>query len=230
MGKFILSRVNERATRSKGGIIGYGLAFFFIAKAILIAATIACTAVYMRNGIDVQSLMVFGGDPDVVLARYGKWLAIFMVAIYAPLTEEVAFRLGLSFKRLHAALSIAFLMQLIISFFTGTDMCGRAISWGTALTVGCLLYFATKEDIWKRLGEKFRIPVIYVMAIAFGLIHFAAMDSITLIALPFMFLTVLQPMVAGFVASYYRVNLGFWWGVGIHILNNVPGIIMIAFS
>ena len=25
----------------------------------------------------------------------------------------------------------------------------------------------------------------------------------------------------------YRINLGFWWGVGMHIFNNLPAIVLL---
>lgn len=32
---------------------------------------------------------------------------------------------------------------------------------------------------------------------------------------------------AGCAITYYRINLGFWWGVGLHVFNNLPGIIIL---
>ena len=42
--------------------------------------------------------------------------------------------------------------------------------------------------------------------------------------------TVLVPMSLGFAATYARVNLGFWWGLLLHCLFNIPAILGIILS
>lgn len=42
--------------------------------------------------------------------------------------------------------------------------------------------------------------------------------------------TVLVPMSLGFAATYARVNLGFWWGLLLHCLFNIPAILILLLS
>lgn len=42
--------------------------------------------------------------------------------------------------------------------------------------------------------------------------------------------TVLVPMTLGCAATYARVNLGFWWGVLLHCLFNIPAILILLLN
>ena len=65
-------------------------------------------------------------------------------------------------------------------------------------------------------------------AIGFGLFHLHAFTALNWLVLPYALVTILQPMADGCVFTYARVNLGFWWGVLLHCIINIPGVLMIV--
>ena len=70
-------------------------------------------------------------------------------------------------------------------------------------------------------------PMIWLTAIGFGLIHLIAFSSYSWTLLPYMLCLVSVPFFAGCAITYYRLNLGFWWGVGLHIFNNLPAAVVL---
>lgn len=47
---------------------------------------------------------------------------------------------------------------------------------------------------------------------------------------PYMLCIIAVPFFGGCAITYYRINLGFWWGVGLHIFNNLPAIAMLVLN
>ena len=126
------------------------------------------------------------------------WRAFLRLLVIAPLAEEVMFRLGLSFKRRTVAL------------------------WLGLLPIVCALY------MWKEWRRKYIIPAMWISAISFGLMHLRAFSVLNGQVFPFALATILVPMAGGCAITYARVNLGFWWGVLLHCIINIPGVLMIV--
>ncbi|WP_290045463.1 CPBP family glutamic-type intramembrane protease, partial [uncultured Muribaculum sp.] len=80
---------------------------------------------------------------------------------------------------------------------------------------------------WQKLQQKYFRFAVWGTAIAFGLIHLIAFTHYSLILVPYMLCVVTVPFAAGCTITYYRVNLGFWWGVAMHIFNNLPAIFVL---
>ena len=141
------------------------------------------------------------------------------------------FRLGLSFKRRTVALWIG-LLPLLCAWYLH-----KCRVWYILLAiaaVGALLYWLvckfTDDLQWKEWRKRFIIPAMWVSAIGFGLLHLRAFSVLNAQLLPFAITTILVPMAGGCAITYARVNLGFWWGVLLHCLINLPGVIVIASS
>ena len=75
--------------------------------------------------------------------------------------------------------------------------------------------------------ESYYKPTVWLSAIAFGLIHMIAFSNYSIMLLPYILCVISAPFFAGCAITYYRINLGFWWGVGLHVFNNLPGIIIL---
>lgn len=60
--------------------------------------------------------------------------------------------------------------------------------------------------------------------------HFHAFSVLNWQVLPFALATVLVPMAGGCAFTYARVNLGFWWGLLLHCLVNIPSLAVIILS
>lgn len=227
--KFILSRTDDRSSRPKKWIVGYALLFWLITRIIAAGAIIGCTAVYNSFGLNPETLTQFGGSP----AQAGKMGSLadvaLMVMIIAPVLEEGVFRLGLSFRKWQVALSLALIPMMVIWMrHTSFGAVQYAACIGSSALIFCGIYFGTRQATWSRLKAKYLVAASWVTALAFGFCHLLAFSTLTWELLPYCLCVISMPFFAGCACTYLRVNLGYWWGVGLHIFNNIPALLMVA--
>ncbi|MCM1452771.1 MAG: CPBP family glutamic-type intramembrane protease [Clostridium sp.] len=225
--KFILSRNEDYRSRSKKWMVGYALLFWLISRIIVVALMGVCMFAYEKHGINPRELTSFGGDPAVALSSRGLLRALLMTALIAPLFEELLFRFGLSFRRVSVGVSLACLALFPAFSHSKTDTpMFWIISCCIAAAVFCCIFFATKDEFWRKMKARWQIPAIWVSSIAFGLAHLCAFSALSWTLLPYALVTSLAPFFAGCSCAYLRVNLGFGWGLAMHIFNNLPGIVL----
>lgn len=226
--KFILSRNKDFETHSKKWMVGYAVLFWLISRIIVVILMGLTMSVYNQFGINPKELTSFGGDPEVTKASGGLLRGLLMVALIAPIFEELLFRYGLSFKRLAVAVSCS-CIALFPAF--SHNKTATLSTWllciAIAIGVFSIVYFSTNENFWKRRKLHWQIPAMWVTSIAFGLVHLCAFNALSWMLLPYALIVSLAPFFAGCSCAYLRVNMGFGWGIGMHILNNVPSIIML---
>ena len=225
---FILNRTNDWATMPKRKIFGVALAWFIamiVLSAIIIVVVTIC---YKSMGIDPAQLTQFGGDistmKDKPLLR-----SILLLLLIAPVVEEIIFRLGLSFKRQTVALWVGLLPVTIAAY-----LLQQYTNWpllAGMVVLGALLYWLivryTTDEQWAGWRSRYLRLAMWISAIAFALIHLKAFSVLTWGLLPYCLAIILRPGLAGCVFTYARVNMGFWWGVLFHILNNLPGALIL---
>lgn len=227
--KFILSRTNDYELHSKKWIIGYGLLFWLVTRILAISLVACSTWIYSLFGIDPEQLTRFSGDPTTVKAIFSTGYAVLMLLLIAPLLEECIFRLGLSFKKWQIAVSITAIPAYIM--FQGIGRMSpltEAILATIALSAFCAVYFLTSQSVWDAIRHRYFKPMIWITSIAFGLMHLIAFSTFDIVLIPYMLCFISIQFFGGCAIAYYRVNLGFLWGVALHIFNNIPAIIMIA--
>lgn len=223
--KFILSRTDDVRIHSKKWVVGYGLLFWLISRIVAMLLIIGCVAIYKTCGIDPESQTSFIGNPETAKKIGPSIYVLLTVSLAAPLLEECIFRLGLSFRRWQVALAASsipayILWQHMYSFsVVYVSICVFAI-----VVLFSAIYFFTTDPFWNSQKKKYYKPSIYVTAIAFGLIHIIAFSNYNYTLIPYMLCVISVPFFGGCAITYYRVNLGFWWGVGLHIFNNIPAI------
>ena len=225
---FILNRTDDRATMPKKKILLLAIGWFF-AMILLSSIIIMCvTMMYKSIGIDPDVLTKFGGD---FRNHTGKPLfsTILMLLVIAPVVEEIIFRLGLSFKRQTVALW-AGLLPIAIAAYLFQQYNNWPVVAGTVV-LGAILYWLvmryTTDEQWAGWRSRYLRLAMWVSAIAFGLVHLNAFTVITWGLLPYCLAFCLRPGLVGCVFTYVRVNLGFWWGVLFHAINNLPGVLML---
>lgn len=228
MAKFILNRPDDYLSFPRGKIIGTTLKWFVLLMVCAILIRMVCIIIYMSQGVNPTELTKFGGDPSNYMGN-ASWGIIVKLMVVAPLLEEVMFRLGLLFKQTTVALWVG-LLPVVIAFYMlhcrvwyvllGLVCVGVILFW--------LVYRYTTDDQWKIWRKKYVIPAMWVSAIGFGLVHFVAFTVLNWQVFPFALATILIPMAGGCAITYARVNLGFWWGVLLHCIINIPPILMIA--
>lgn len=230
MAKFILNRPDDSLSMSRKQIIRIALKWFLLLIGGAIVLRIVCVAAYMSMGLNPMEMTKFGGDPTTHMAG-ATWKTLFKLMIIAPFAEEAMFRLGLSFKRTAVALWIGLLPLIIAEYLHhckvwyilfGLAIAGVLLFW--------LVYHFTTDEQWKEWRRRFIVPAMWISAIGFGLLHFRAFSVLNMQVLPFAITTILIPMAGGCAITYARVNLGFWWGVLLHCIINIPSVLMIAVS
>lgn len=226
--KFILSRVDDSATHSKKWVIGYAALFWLITKIIASIIMGICIAVYIQSyGCNPQELTAFGGNPTKPATIGSLIWKLTLLALLAPFIEEVVFRLGLSFKKFQVAIAIA-----AIPFFVWWSRFAVWPWWVgvIAIVLSIIIYFCvmrySDQNLWTSLRERNIITAMWVTSIAFGLVHLVAFTVLDAFLLPYALCVILTPFFAGCSFAYLRVNLGFGWGLAMHIFNNIPGIVM----
>lgn len=225
--KFILSRNEDYLSHSKKWVLGYAFIFWLITRVAVMILMAVCITIYENYGINPQELTKFGGDPTVTKASSSLIRALMMTALIAPLFEEILFRFGLSFKRISVATSLA-LIPLFPAFSHNrtTSVHIWLICIVLAISVFCFIYFSSSDEFWQNKKRQWQIPAIWLTSIAFGLVHLVAFSTLNLMLLPYALSVILAPFFAGCACAYLRVNMGFEWGLAMHIFNNIPGIII----
>ena len=230
MANFILNRPDDYLSLSTKRIIGTTLKWFVILIAGAVLLRIVCIAIYMSMGMNPMELTKFGGDFTNYVG-HATWKTLLKLMIVAPLAEEIMFRLGLSFKRQTVALWLG-LLPIVCAYYLH-----KCYVWYILLglaAVGGLIFWLicrfTTDEQWTVWRKKYIIPAMWISAIGFGLFHFRAFSVLNLQVFPFALATILVPMAGGCAITYARVNLGFWWGVLLHCIINIPSTLMIASS
>lgn len=226
--KYILSRTNDYEVHSKKWIVGYGLLFWLISRIGAMLLIIGCVAIFNIYGINPEALTTFAGNPETAKNLGSTTYILLTTSIVAPLLEECIFRLGLSFKRWQIALAAASIPAYILwQHFISLNSVSISIYVVSIIAMFFLVYSLTSNSYWEKLKESCYVPIIWVSAIGFGLVHLIAFSNYSLLLLPYMLCIILVPFFGGCAITYYRINLGFWWGVGLHIFNNIPAIFVL---
>lgn len=227
--KFILSRTRDYEHHSKKWILGYGLLFWFITRLLAVLLMLSCTAIYNSFGINPEQLTSFGGDPTQVKSVFSTGYGVVMLLLIAPLLEECIFRLGLSFKKWQIAIGLAAIPAYVLFQGIGRMSVTKGlILAAAAILIFCLIYFLTSQKFWTGCKSRYFHPAIWLTAISFGLIHLIAFSNHDITLLPYMLCMITVPFFAGCAITYYRLNLGFWWGTALHIFNNLPAILILT--
>lgn len=226
--KFILSRTDDCRHHTKRWIVRYGLLFWLVTRVGCVALLLACGAVYEHFGINAGQLTKFAGDPSTLRNMYPVAYAAWLLAVVAPLLEECIFRLGLSFKKWQIAAGVAaiplYIMFQRISILT---LVSAMLPAGAAIAIFVVIYFTTTQSLWSRMKTRWYRPMIWISSSAFGFMHLVAFTNFSLSLFPYMLCIIAMPFFGGCAIAYYRVNLGFWWGVALHVFSNLPAIAML---
>lgn len=226
--KFILSRTEDYRSHTKKWIVGYGLLFWLATRILVVAVMYGCVAIYNHFGIQPEQTARFGGDPTTLKTLFSPLFGILLVGVFAPVLEEGIFRLGLSFKRWQIALGAACIPAYILVQGISKVSAVKGIFLGAAIAAAfSLIYFLTSDKFWATAKKRYYHGAIWVSSIAFGLLHLIAFSSWSWSLIPYMLCVIAVPFFAGCAIAYYRINLGFWWGVALHLFNNLPGLVLL---
>lgn len=226
--KIILSRVDDVKKYSKKWVIGYALLFWLTTRILSVLLVVGCTMIYEHMGYDKEMFPTFGGVPQGVNTLGRLLYSIAKVGIIVPLLGEFVFRLGLSFKKWQVALALASIPIYIAWSFTHPQSLPVVCIYAfIALAIYFIVDRCTTQKLWKNLKSKWLIASMWITSLAFGLAHLHAFSFLTWELIPYALCMISSPFFMGCACAYLRVNIGFWWGFGMHVFSNIPGMVTI---
>lgn len=166
-------------------------------------------------------------------------LIFFLVVVWAPISEEIGFRLWLRFSPLKWALGLGFFALFFVAFvdipfipneiFTFDSISGALASM---LLVGCVflfVFFILKLKDFGLKVEKFFTKnfrfFFYTLAIFFAIIHISNYDVDLKSIWYFAPILIFPQLFLSFSISFVRMRYGFAWAVFTHALNNSIAIV-----
>jgi membrane protease YdiL (CAAX protease family) len=143
---------------------------------------------------------------------------IFYGIIFAPVVEEILFRLILRFNKKNLVILIVSTFTLLILFIFKKDLIKILVY--SFLTIGisfCMIYFKPCKNF---LTKYFNI-CFYVIAGLFGILHIYNYLGINISNLFLSPLFAIPQFILGLILGYIRINNGFFYAVLFHLLMNL---------
>jgi hypothetical protein len=211
---------NDKQTLSKWQIICIGLGFF----CFFMFLTIFCSRLYVVLGFDLISVLNTRTD---ITKEYGlTWYILFCIFI-APFREEIMFRLCLSFKKQHLAISLAFICIWLPVIFIKIKY--SSILFFILIASGIFVYLMvmryTTTDFWSKIKEKYIKCIVWFLILTFTLLHLNNYQLFEWKYLVAYILILSQTFFLAITTTYFRINLGFAYCLLFHIAYNA-GIIL----
>ena len=153
------------------------------------------------------------------LREFSLIIQFTIVAIVAPIMEELAYRIGLIFSKRNLTITVIGITYYILRY---TSEFGRIYCIMIAFAIGLILYLSLNQKMIELLSDFWknnRIKVFYGLIFIFAFIHLVNYD-ITPELILFSFIVVLPRIVAGFIYSYARLSSGIFLAIFVHSLNN----------
>jgi len=197
------------------------LALVFIAAPIIASTDFFVVHVLHFKGIDRQ------GKANLhSLLHKHYYFNLVYICLLGPILEETVFRLPLSFKKTHIALSIACaaLLFVVLSvkpvFLIGE--CGILCTFIIELSLVVILFFITKwllpNDI--QPSDRSQKWLIILSIFLFGFMHISNFSPIQWPIIWIYPLYVVPQLFMGWFITYVRFKNGFIWGIVLHCLIN----------
>lgn len=178
-----------------------------------------------------------------ILVDFPTLLIFFLVVIWAPISEEIAFRLWLRFSPINWALGLSFLIFFTVSFLNFSFIPQNLFtfnSWlGISSTILLLLFLTLfiykllsskkiASSVEKFFRKNFRI-LFYILALSFAFLHIPNYDIDFRQFWYFAPILVAPQILLSFTISFVRMQYGFIWALFTHMLNNIAAITPLLF-
>lgn len=187
------------------------------------------------------------GDDDFAITRVAtelpRLILFLLVVVWAPVSEEFAFRLWLRFSPLNWAVGFGFLFLFLASFFdipylhedlfTFNSGIGILSSASLLLLTGLVIYSLLSvrnvgTNVEKMFRKNFRF-IFYFITIFFAFLHLSNYDVDLLSIWYFAPILIAPQFLLSFGISFVRMNYGFFWAVFMHTLNNLVAVTPLLF-
>lgn len=163
-------------------------------------------------------------DKHIVYLRsiLGCYTTIYIIFL-TPLIEEVCFRLSLSFKKKDILIT---LYTLIFACFINLTGGLKSITWIKVLILVIIfvaLYFpynSINQNKFTSIQIKYSKYIIYASIFLFAFVHIFNFSSLEWILVPYYMSYILYLLILSYSITRLRIYNGFWWGYGLHAINN----------
>jgi hypothetical protein len=150
---------------------------------------------------------------------YSGFLKFSILAIVAPILEELTFRLGLKFSKRNFIVMIGGLTYILLKILLDLNL---YIAIASALSIATLLVFTLSPKIVIILTNYWRnnrLIIFYLLILSFSFLHITNynLNSSILIYIPIM---AFSHFLGGVIFSYARLKYSILMSVVLHIIHN----------
>ena len=211
-----------------------GLVFYIKYMVFAFGVIVLVLVVSRLGGIELNNVMSTASHREQVRDNLLFWLL--QLSLFGPLIEEVLFRLWLSFKRGHIAISVFVLSYVILTLslphahdvYVGSVKSNYFEHVLLKMTISALLslcvLFISQERLDK-ITERRKHQVILVSLCAFALLHLGNIRCAWYLY-PLMTIMCLPQLILGTTITHYRLHRNFATGLIFHCVVNLATVLV----
>jgi hypothetical protein len=206
---------NDKNTLTKWQIICIGLGCYVFFAFLMNV----CTKLYTIFGFDIRTLLHTKSN---IQSNWGILWGTLFILLIAPIIEETSWRLCLSFKKNHIAISLAAICMYVPRIFLKMPLISA--SSFSLVIIGIFVYFMiiryTTTDFWEKIKGKYVKYIVWSLILAFTLLHLYNYCPLGWQYFVAYILILARSLFFAITTTYLRLNLGFVYCVLYHIACN----------
>ncbi len=211
---------DDKNKLSKKKIIIKGILFYLKYLFVLICVILSLIVALNLFNVDTGSLKYPLESEMNEMREKSDFYLLFLVVFFGSIIEEMGFRLGFSFKRKHIAISASAITYMFTSLLSGSGYFDDVLYKLVFAALTGLILYGVGQTIYDNIQQKYGQIIIWIMILFFGFLHVINYDIEVTCLLPMYFVMCLPQVLMGIVFTYFRLNLGFLYGLGFHCLLN----------
>lgn len=192
---------------------------FFIGKMLLILLILNAISICLLFVLKWTGVRIPANLNREKFESLTKIEILFLTSLYAPILEELTFRLPLKFSKLNLTIGAFGFVLILCRIIAELDY---VLSFVIAISSSFVLFAMINARIIVKLGEfwsKNKVGIFYITLLIFSLLHLKNYNiTIELIAISP--IVILPKILKGIFYSYVRLNYGIILAVCFHFLNN----------
>lgn len=200
--------------------------FVLLTLVFIAAPIIASTDYFVVHVLHFKPIDKQGKDNLHNLLQKNHYFALVYICLIGPKLEETIFRLPLSFKRTHIALSFACATFLFGMFSVKSKFLigvfGKLGTLGIQIALVAILFFVIKRLLPDniQLSDRTKKWLIVLSICLFSCVHISNFSPLQWPIIWLYPMYVLPQLFMGWLITYIRLKNGFIWGILLHCLIN----------
>lgn len=207
---------NSKISRLK--LLGKAILVYF-GLIILIAIVQSLYKHSFNNHLEDLRTVYYDGF-GVLKTHLGRWSILFVVLI-GPIMEELAFRLGFSFRKKDVLIGIFFLSLYAISLQLSHHQIEVYIKTALFALAFWIVYRYTSNDTLTNFRNKYGAVTLHLFVILFAAIHIGNFDNFNVGSALDYVIFMLPYLVMSYILYYVRIRIGFEYVILLHVTNNL---------